>query len=440
MQDKVLKYNEPKEDEIDLVDLLKVLKRRFKLIIGIFLSVTIISIIAGISKFKSSQRITTIISYNFNEISDGLNPDGSKFNPNLISSNEVLNSVIKSIAIDNKDLNAMNIREQLTITPIIPSYIRTKIKSELEQGINSSFNSSNYEVTLKTIIDLETTKKILQTLVIEYGNYYSKRYAQSDLIPSAKLDNKYEYKDYLDITKSNLNSIEQIIKSKKDQGYVSKQSGISFSNILSRINLIREVDFTKIDQYITMEGAHRNKNDVLREINYEKEKLENEKQKKLNEVEALNKVLKIYKPEKSNMVVSGMEGTFESKQTDDYYSKLIKDVASAAVEAGNISQEINFLEIQKKRIINTKKIDQVEIDGALGILEVNMEDLIIVSNKILEEYNNRFITNYVKTVSPINQVHDKKRAGLIIAIGMILGLFLGIFAAFIKEFFKNINL
>lgn len=438
MQDKTLKYNEAREDEIDLLDLIRVLKKRSKLIIGIFLSVTIISIIAGISQFKSSQKVNTIISYNFNEISDGLNPDGSNFNPNLISSNEVLNAVIKSMRTENKDLNMINIREKLTVTPIIPNYIKGKIKSELEQGINASFNPSNYEITLKTIVDLETTKTILQTLVVEYRNYYTKRYAKSDMISSSELDGSYEYRDYLNITESHLKSIEQIIKSKKDQGYISKQSGISFSSILNRINLIRKVDLAKIDQYLIMEGLYKNKNDVLRELDYKKEQLENKKRKKLNEVDALNQVLKIYKPGKTNMVVSGMEGTFEKKQTDDYYSKLIKDVASAAVEAGNISQEINFLENQEKRIINIKETDQTEIKKALETLKTNMENLVIMSNKILEEYNNRFITNYVKVTSPINPVQDKRGAMLIIGIGMILGLLFGIFAAFIKEFLKKI--
>lgn len=438
MQDKIFKYNESTEEEIDLVDLIRVLKRRSKLIVGIFLSVTIISIIAGISKFKSGERTTTIISYNFNEISDGLNPDGSNFNPNLISSNEVLNSVIKNVNIENEKLNITDIREKLNIIPIIPNYMRTKIKSELEQGIKSSFSPSNYEVTLKTITDFETTKQILQAIVIEYGNYYRKKYAQTDVIPSITLNSGYEYRDYLNITESNLKYIEKIIKSKKDQGFISKQSGVSFANILNKINLIREVDFAEIDQYVAMEGSYKNKETVIRKLNYKEEKLKNEKQKKLNEVDALNTVLKIYKPEKTNMIVSGMEGTFERKQTDDYYSKLIKDVALAAVEAGNISQEIKSLEEQKERVINNKKTSQIDVQKILNRLEKNMGDLIIMSNKVLEEYNNRFVTNYVKTISPINHVQDKKGAMLIIAIGMTLGLFLGIFAAFIKEFFKEI--
>ena len=428
------------EDEIDLVDLLKILKKRAKLIMGIFLITTLIAFGIGISKYNSGKRVSTIVSYNFNEISEGLNPDGSKFNPNLIISNEVLNGVIKHLGLEGKELNVVEIREKISVNPIVPTYIYTKIKSELEKGINSSFNATAYEIELKIIKDSDLTKKILQTLVVEYSNYYSARYAQSDVVPVIKMDETYEYQDYIKVFKSKLKDIEYILKSKNDQSFVSKQNGVGFSSISNKIELIREVDITRVQQYLVIDGISKNKEMASKDLEYRIKNYESEKQKKVNEVEALNGVLKLYKPEGNKVLMSGNAGTMLEQNPNEYYSKLIEKVAVAAVEIGNIDEEIKTLKEGKVKINSSNGENKKILEATLAELEKDVNDVAISANEVLKEYNDRFVTNYVKTISPVNEMTNSKKAVMIIAIGMILGLFLGVFVAFMKEFFANVDL
>ena len=428
------------EDEIDLVELLKILKKQSKVIIGIFLTITLISIAFGKIKYDSTKRVTTIISYNFNEISEGTNPDGSKFNPNLVASNEVLNRVIKENGIDNLSLSVVELREKISIVPIVPIYIRSKIKEELERGINSSYNPTAYEIKIEVIKDIATTKKILQALIIDYSNYYSTKYAQSDIIHLGKLVEGYEYQDYIRIFESKLNDIEVLLNAKQDQGFVSKQTGIGFARILSDIELIKDVDIKRINQYVVVDGLSKNKEVASKSLEYEMKILENKKQKKINEVEALNGILKLYKPEETRIVMNGNSGAVMEQNQNEYYSKLIEQVASAAIEVGNITEDIKMLENRKTNINNTKNVNKTQIDEALIELENKTVEIIGITNKVLNEYNARFVSNYIKTNSPVKEVADGKKMLMIIAIGMVLGLFLGIFVAFTKEFISNIKL
>lgn len=437
MKEEILKHEVREyEDEIDLVDLLKILKKRAKLIMGIFFISTLIAFGIGIVKYNSGKRVSTIISYNFNEISDGLNPDGSKFNPNLIASNEVLNSVIKHLGLEDDELNVVDIREKITVTPIVPGYIRTKIKSELEEGINSSFNATAYEIGIKTIKDSDLTKKILQTLVVEYSNYYSARYAQSDVISVVKMNENYEYQDYIKMFESKLKDVEYILKSKNNQGFVSKQNGVGFANILNKIQLIRDVDITRVQQYLVVDGISKNKEMASKDLEYRIKKYESKRQKKVNEVEALNGILKLYKPEGNKVVMSGNTGTVLEQNPNEYYSKLIEKVAIAAIEVGNIDEDIKSLKESKVNINSSTGKNQKILEEALVKLEKDVNNVAISTNGVLKEYNDRFVTNYVKTISPVNEMTNSKSAMMVIAIGMILGLFLGIFIAFIREFLQ----
>lgn len=431
--------NEVREDEIDLVDLLKILKKRAKLIMGICLISTLIAFGIGIVKYNSGKRVSTIVSYNFNEISEGLNPDGSKFNPNLIISNEVLNGVIKHLGLEGEDLNAVEIREKISVAPIVPTYIKTKIKSELEKGINSSFNATAYEIEMKTIKDSDMTKKILQTLVVEYSNYYSARYAQSNIISIVKMDETYEYQDYIKMFESKLKDIEYTLKAKNDQSFVSKQNGVGFASLLNKIELIRSVDITRVQQYLVVDGISKNKEMASKDLQYKIKNYESKRQKKINEVEALKGILKLYKPEGNKVVMSGNAGTILEQNPNEYYSKLIEKVAIAAVEIGNIDQDIKILKENKVNINSSNGKNQKNLEEALARLEKDVNNIAILANGVLKEYNDRFVTNYVKTISPVNEVANSKIVMMVIAIGMILGLFLGIFAAFMKEFFVNVD-
>ena len=442
LKNEVREYNEVRkyENQIDLVDLLKILVKNKGLILLTTILITLIAFGIGIVKYNSGKRVSTIISYNFNEISDGLNPDGSKFNPNMLVSNEVLNSVIKKLGLEDEKLNEVEIRGAISVTPIVPVYIRTKIKSELEKGINSSFNATAYEIKMKKIKDSDMTKKILQTLMVEYSNYYSEKYAQSDIISMSNMDETYEYQDYVRMFESKLKDIKYILMSKNDQGFVSKQNGLGFANILNEIDLIRDVDIAKVQQYLLIDGISKNKEIASRELEYKIKIFENEKQKKISEVEALNGVLKLYKPEANKMVMSGNAGTILEQNPNEYYSKLIEKVAAAAVEVGNINQDIERLNENKEKINNSNGDNQKKLEKILVGLEKKVNNTARSTNEILKEYNNRFVTNYVKTISPVNETANSKKSLMIVAIGMMLGLFLGIFAAFIKEFFANVDL
>ena len=442
MSDEVIKRDDH-EDEIDLVDLLRTLKRRSGLIIVIILAVTIISIVAGVLKYNSSKSVNAIIAYNFNEISEGLNPDGTKFNSNLIFSNEVLNQVLDDLNINENQLNVVELRQNLSMAPIIPSYIQTRIKADLEEGIKTSFNPTAYEIKLDIINSVDETKKILQTLITEFSKYYSAKYGKNDVIAPVELGEDYEYQDTVTLFDGKLKNIELLLSSKPDQGFISKRTGIGFKNIYTQIELIRKIYIDKINEYLEVDGLAKNPNVAIRAIDYQIEQLRFAKQKKISELEALNGILKLYEPKGDNVVVSGAMTTVE-ENPNEYYSTLIEQAAAASIEVGNIEQDIKKLDDRRQRINEYSKQGNNELENEIINLiketQEKLNEVIVLANNTLAEYDERFVSNYIKNVSPVDEFKDRKNASKIVIIGIVLGLFLGIFAAFIFEFFSKADI
>ncbi len=82
-------------EEIDLVDLIKVLLKNKMLIAAVTAGVFLLSSIGAVLTRNSSKSAVAVIRYNYNGISNGKNPDGSLFSTNQIIDTVILNKVYR---------------------------------------------------------------------------------------------------------------------------------------------------------------------------------------------------------------------------------------------------------------------------------------------------------------------------------------------------------
>ncbi|MCI7223213.1 Wzz/FepE/Etk N-terminal domain-containing protein, partial [Fusobacterium sp.] len=204
------------EDEVDLLEIAKKLWKNKKTILAIFFIGTLLTVV-GTKIYKKSASVSRVgIAFNFEEIKQGKNPDGTTFSSEKIIPNSVLKTAYDEYrTISKEKLNITEFRNYIALKPVIPKNISILIEKNLKEGVFYTFTPSEYFIELKSKASNEEEKKILDKLTKEVLKDYVLRnrpFSQIALMDTNKLFIKnFTYEDYLEVIKSTILSVENDI-------------------------------------------------------------------------------------------------------------------------------------------------------------------------------------------------------------------------------------
>ena len=163
-------------EEISLRELIEVLLKGKK-VIALFLVVAILlSTVVSFYLRENNKMAKIIISLNFEGIESGLNPDGTKFDINVIKSPAVLLRALESLEMNELDITIDSIRRNLTITPIVPKQIANYIQSQIEEGKEYTYFPNEFVITLNVDktrgIKNSNVKELLDEIINSYAEYF----------------------------------------------------------------------------------------------------------------------------------------------------------------------------------------------------------------------------------------------------------------------------
>ena len=121
-------YQNQEDDEIDLMELLRILLNHKLMLIGITVITIFISGIAGYIFNQKNIETSVVIALNYPELESGLNPDKTPFTKENLISIKTLNLVFDEY--EGKAIKAKkfaDFRNSLKIEGIIPENISQKI-------------------------------------------------------------------------------------------------------------------------------------------------------------------------------------------------------------------------------------------------------------------------------------------------------------------------
>ncbi len=151
-------YQNQEDEEIDLMELVKILLNHKLMLVAVTVSIIFISGIVGYIFNKKNMTTSVVIGLNYPELETGLNPDKTPFfKDNLITIN-TLNSVF--VEFKNNKIKAKefaDFRNSLSIDGIVPNNISQKIEAALKNGEILSYYPTQYKIKLK-----EMNKEILE--------------------------------------------------------------------------------------------------------------------------------------------------------------------------------------------------------------------------------------------------------------------------------------
>lgn len=425
------------DDEIDLMEIIKILIDNKITIIVTTLIFTLIVILGGYLYNKKNSAYNTILGFNYLGIEKGLNPNGTQFNKNdLVSTNELnyLFDKYNEKGLKSKDLKSL--RQNIEVKGIVPQYITERIEQALKKGETLSYTPTQYRISLKDG-NKDIAEELVQDVIAEFNKKYKPQYEISEV----SLNNSYDYDDYIVILKEHINRLLLETKGEMKEKFSSKITGVSYIELSRKIQNYENVNLKKYISYIDVYNFSNNALTKKTRLEADIKMLKLEKSKLLGEAEVVKKALDEYKPTTKQLVLPSIgEMGIKLDTENEYYSKLLGKYIELNTLAANKDYEIKY---KKQELEEIKTPSSTEDE----VIQKIIKNLVTELNKITEEINNLnkeyFDVEYgemVKKIAPVELKTEGKSVFLYAIVGIVLGAFIGIFIVFIKEFFKSYKL
>lgn len=430
---------EIRDDEIDLVEITKILVKRKFLIIGIAVIVSLASIIAGGIAYTKGKNVQAIIGYNYEGIAKGLNPDESQFSVTDLKNNVIVRKTYEKYPVlKEKNINLTKFMSAIKVNGIVPNDITSLAETSLKRGENFVYNPVDYKMSLKLTGDTSLDREILRDLMTEYIAYFNYKYKSSETVPTINPNDfiGYDYIDRAKVLGMSINIVEKMSLRLSSKNFVSKTTGLTYEDINKAFLNMKEVDLKNIISTIEISNITNNLAERKLVLDSNIKTLKLKKDKTEGKTQVLRGMLRDYKPSTRKMILPTIGETGVKISTEEeYYTALLKDYEIAATEVKNLEIEIREETRKLKELSNNTDIKN-QLDKQIEIATKKYNMIIAKMNLMNQEYYNKYFADSVRVIAEPS-ITSNSKAGIITLAGIILGIMLGLGSAFVAEFIDH---
>lgn len=424
------------DDEIDLLEIMGIIFKRKVLVISITVIVSLIGIIVGGINYYNGKSVNSIIGYNYDGISKGLNIDGSQFTSEDIKNIVVARKVYNEYPIlKEKGISLTEFMSAIEINGITPNNISDLAEASLKKGHKFVYNPADYIIKLKLTNDTNLDSEILNNLVSEYIEYVNYKYKKNDTVPTVNIDNieKYDYEDRVKVIELNVGIGKRMAKRLSEKDFVSKSTGLTYEDVARILDSIEEIDLKNISSGIEISNITNNISERKLVLDSEIRKLELEKNKANGKAQVLKDMLEKYKPSTRKMILPTIGETgIKISTEEEYYTKLLKTYEITATRVKELEIEIADKIMIKSKLNGDNKKDKERVTKEIETVVKKYNEVAGKINVMNQEYYNKYFANSVRVIAPTSVSSDSK-AKIIVLASIILGIMLGLGSAFLAE-------
>ena len=209
----------------------------------------------------------------YQQASEGLNPNGTRYNPYLMLSDEGLGPVEEKYGLEIKD----------------------------HVWIRPSASTKGLSIATEYTLNCEGMKEcpvIMEDIAEGYTNYFERHYTMNDSIlqyeePDKELD-YIEIADYLEKETSKITSF--ITKQIKKDGSWYSDGGTNYQDLLAYGENILNIDIANYRAYITENGLSKNADSIQRVYQYKNLLLDNDRQRAEGQYQNRRDAITLYDP------------------------------------------------------------------------------------------------------------------------------------------------
>ncbi|MDY6823912.1 MAG: hypothetical protein SWH68_09010 [Thermodesulfobacteriota bacterium] len=457
-------------DEIELIDVFRVLWKRKYLIIGIVVCVAFVVPVALWMIFPCHRVVKSSIALNFKGIEEHKNPDGSVFKQEQIIAPAVLDKAfdkLKTKTDEAVDEHRSKILNNVNITPVIPENIEQKIVNAEEKGVVYTYYPNQFIIAHKAktvggVLDRQAQVLLLDNIINVYADFFQQEYLEVPFVNMDFPDNFLENNDYMDIVASFEQTIERMLAlaaPRIDQPGLYKMSveDYTFSRLQSELELLKNTSLSKASAIIKHLQISKDAEALITTYKYKIAQLEMQKEKFTRKAQVSHELLtEMNRPAVSNlpqglgMSPSETDANFlvdasfiERLKKNDSVDYLLKTYMEAKGKANDA--DVNIAALQEKMTALKEDTGHKVSPANIAYVQSALKDIkekIIMYAGIANELNIKFLTqrneNAVRTISQ-PQVEFTRGVNIQITslLAVFCSMFLAIFAAFLVEYISN---
>lgn len=376
----------------------------------LIIAVVFLTAIVGTNIFFSDNvdTVSATVSFYYNGIENGLDPNGCEFDKTEIADDKLINQVLSEMGLSNESLET--IQNSIFIDSIVSTSAINKIANYqsiydsnnddwIESLKDSSYHPTAYSVLFnysQTDLSGNEAAEFLNLLLEKYQKNFFEKYGYNQSVGNSVLSvdfNSYDYLIALDMYGSKLTSLESYINTLAENDksqFRSSVTGYSFTDLAGSVQLIRSVDIDTLTSYILNNGVISDKTMILSYYNY---RLDNLKRQKQSTTERLNSTIKsINDYQKDSIIVynNSAENATTITETSDVYDSLIQNKiqlqSTISYYDTQISDYTDRLTAINKSTENASESEKKYVESQIEALTKKTEQLIENTKNTANDY------------------------------------------------------
>lgn len=332
------------DDALDLINVAENMGKSWKMFawllvfavsIGFFIAVLSVGV-KGL--FGTGSYATAVITFSFDGIDEGLDPNGGLFDVNKIKSTAVINDALDELGWEG--VNVDNVRANLKLEGVIPDSVKQQIavintvaESSPEYYANIeelNYFPSRYTVTLYRCKGMsgDETRELLDAVLSSYRKYFMDSYADTSAlgVVTDVLDiQNYDYMQASEILENQIDTMQEYVDAKMEQApdFRANSTGLSFSDLSSSIKAVRSLDLNNYISFVQSNNLTKDAGTQVDYFNYQVKQYTFEIQELQNQLSNVERMITEYEKDPV-IVMSNQESVTETTQTSEYYDKLLE--------------------------------------------------------------------------------------------------------------------
>lgn len=392
---------------------------------------------------SSVKTVSTVLALEWNGLTDGEYPDGSRFDYSNMFESYVISNSIGNVEVTTEDL-----RENLSVTPIQPNDVLAIVENALTNGEKISYYASEYQISLdvgEAGISVEEGTKIISNIIDNYRLDFEKKYIQSASVLDFT-DADYQNLDYIEIQsifKAQLDVIENEMTTLISEvgNFTSISSENSFNDILVRANLIRKTEYSTLSSKISSNLLTKDEDQLLNKLLFQKEEAQSELAIAEASSDMINSLITNYTGGTSTIIIPGNNDD-EDIVIDVYYKELVDHQILATNEVARLEQEVAAIDTMINRykgldpdfVVSPAQqtIEEAKVLDMIPNLDKELSDLVSDTNNVLEEYNAYLISGQI---TPLMAPQQERSLPLVLMtlVGGVVGAVVGVAVTLYKH-------
>ncbi len=419
------------ETELDLINVFSYMGKRKRLIVLLLC----LSIVAGatIGAFYSAfehlagkgSYARALISFQFDGIQNGRDPNGAAFDVNQIKSPYVIQGALSEMGIEDGYIE--KVRENIGIEGVIPedaleriTITNTMAEKEpkyYEQLLDVSYFPSQYVIYL---YDDGTFKQselapILDSVIASYKRYFLDTYANAKVLSVTSnllSEDDYDYGESISLLKTQLRIMLSYVREKRSEApdFRASSTGLSFQDIVTALEFVYSVDIGRVSAHVESKSLTRDKSKQVDYYEYLIRDTINSISETQTKLDTVTKAINSYEKDPV-IVVSNSDSTLEYGEKNQYYDTLVNQQLALNNEIAAYNTTLNEYYVFLNNLTSSDIVnDQSDFDYADGLLSgINstMASWIDLIEQTTEEYySTTLFSNAVTVVLPAQYFVD----------------------------------